>query len=243
MNVHGRPHESASSQGTGRVLGVDACRAGWVGIATDDTTVRGYAAAEIASLLERAERDGKLDVIGIDIPIGLPDRGRRRADLLAKKSIGRLSSSVFTTPVRDAVLAPDHATAVLVNRDRAGEGVSAQAYALRTKLLAVDAWVRRDDHTVIEVHPEVSFAQLAGEPLRLRKKTWAGVERRRQLLTSAGIRLTGELGLGGVDVGVDDVLDAAAAAWTARRFIAGQAICLPDPPEIFSDGLPAAIWV
>jgi predicted RNase H-like nuclease len=42
--------------------------------------------------------------------------------------------------------------------------------------------------------------------------------------------------------GVDDVLDAAIAAWTARRVASGQARAVPDPPERFSDGLPCAIW-
>ena len=229
--------------GAVRVMGVDSCRAGWVGIAPDDKAVRGYAAAEIGRLMEQADQDGQVDVVAIDIPIGLPDRGRRTADLLAKKLVGPRRSSVFITPVREALMAPDHATAVRINRARAGEGVSVQAYALRRKLLAVDAWVRRTDRRVIEAHPEVSFAQLAGVPLRTPKKTWAGAEQRRQLLASAGMRLAGHLGLEGVDAGLDDVLDAAAAAWTAHRFAAGQSIALPDPPETFSDGLPAAIWV
>jgi len=66
---------------------------------------------------------------------------------------------------------------------------------------------------------------------------------RRRLLATAGLRLCGDLGLAGLDVGVDDVLDAAVAAWTARRVLAGEAVSLPDPPERFGDGLPAAIWV
>jgi hypothetical protein len=37
------------------------------------------------------------------------------------------------------------------------------------------------------------------------------------------------------------VLDAAAAAWTAVRVLRGQA--LSTPPEVFSDGLPSAIWM
>jgi predicted RNase H-like nuclease len=44
-------------------------------------------------------------------------------------------------------------------------------------------------------------------------------------------------------VAVDDVLDAAAVAWTARRYVDGAARSLPDPPEAFADGWPAAIWV
>jgi predicted RNase H-like nuclease len=43
-------------------------------------------------------------------------------------------------------------------------------------------------------------------------------------------------------LGVDG-LDACAVAWTAARYAAGTAYSLPDPPEVFSDNLPAAIWV
>jgi predicted RNase H-like nuclease len=94
----------------------------------------------------------------------------------------------------------------------------------------------------VEAHPELSFAELAGAPLAVRKSTWAGAEMRRTLLARAGITLTGDLGLAGEQAGVDDVLDAAAAAWTAWRVSQGSARCLPDPPETFSDGLPSAIW-
>jgi hypothetical protein len=45
------------------------------------------------------------------------------------------------TPVRAALGAGSHAAAVEVNRARAGEGVSAQMYGLRSKILEVD--VRR----------------------------------------------------------------------------------------------------
>jgi predicted RNase H-like nuclease len=65
---------------------------------------------------------------------------------------------------------------------------------------------------------------------------------RRELLASAGIALSDDLGVAG-RAAVDDVLDAAAAAWSARRVVMDEAISLPDPPEVFSDGLPAAIWV
>ena len=41
---------------------------------------------------------------------------------------------------------------------------------------------------------------------------------------------------------VDDLLDAAAVAWTAARFARGDARRVPDPPERFSDGVAAAIW-
>ena len=230
-------------QTTGRVLGVDACKAGWVGIALGEPEAQAYVAADIESLVRLAEQHGPLAVVAIDIPIGLPDAGRREADSLARLRIGSRWSSVFMTPVRRALEAPDHPTASNINRELAGEGISVQAFGLKVKLFDVELFARRGSHVVIEVHPEVSFAQMAGHSLTSRKSTWAGAERRRELLQQHGIALSGDLGLAGWNAGVDDVLDAGAAAWSARRFAAGEAISLPDPPEQFSDGWPAAIWV
>ena len=83
---------------------------------------------------------------------------------------------------------------------------------------------------------------MAGAPLADSKSTWAGATSRRQLLAAQGIELSGDLGLAGQQVGVDDVLDAAAVAWTARRVAAGAARCLPPEPERFSDQIDCAIW-
>ena len=227
-----------------RVLGVDACPAGWVGVLLDAarTAPTVLVGDDIAALHLRASRDGPLDVVGIDIPIGLPDRSGRAADRLARAEIGPRRSSVFLTPVRAALASADHATATRVNQELAGVGISVQAYGLRVKLLQVDRWVRSAPVPVIEVHPEVSFRRLAGEPLQSSKRTWAGAVHRHALLAGAGIELRGDLGLAGAGVAVDDVLDAAVVAWTARRYARGGARPLPDPPEVFSDGIAAAIW-
>jgi predicted RNase H-like nuclease len=138
-----------------RVLGVDACKTGWVGITLEGRETRGHLASNIEELVGQAAAEGPLDAVAIDIPIGLPDKGCRKADELARAAIGPRRSSVFMTPVRSALLAPHHATAVATNRELAGEGISLQAYGLRTKLLQVERWVAETDHRVIEVHPEV----------------------------------------------------------------------------------------
>jgi len=230
---------------TERVLGVDACRVGWVGVALGHGVTHTYVAANIADLADRALLDGSVDVVAVDMPIGLPDRGRRQADILARVAVGPRRSSVFMTPVRAALEASDHASAVVLNRERTdgiNGGISVQAFSLKPKLLQVQQWVRETSLRVVEVHPEVSFAQLAGKPLDLRKSSWAGAVRRRSLLAAAGVVLAGELGEVGAEVAVDDILDAAVAAWTARRVARGQALSMPDPPETFSDGLSCAIW-
>jgi predicted RNase H-like nuclease len=47
----------------------------------------------------------------------------------------------------------------------------------------------------------------------------------------------------GAGFGEDDLLDACAVAWTAVRHALGVSESYPDVPEVFSDGIPAAIWV
>ena len=136
----------------------------------------------------------------------------------------------------------DYAVAAAVNLKLAGEGISRQAHGLRAKILQVDQWVQETPLRAVEIHPEVSFACLAGVPLEASKSTWAGAARRRQLLAGAGIVLREDLGPAAEKAGVDDILDAAVAAWTARRVAGGQARPVPDSPEVFSDGLPCAIW-
>jgi predicted RNase H-like nuclease len=230
---------------SGQVLGVDACRTGWAGIALSGGQARAYFAPGIQELADRAAADGPLLVIAIDIPVGLPDAGRRSADVLARKELKARWPSLFITPVRTAVEAADYQAAAAENRRLAGEGLSRQAFALRAKILDVDQWLQVGSPApvrVVEAHPELSFAAMAGAPLRSRKSTWAGAVQRRTLLAREGIVLEGDLGLAGEQAGVDDVLDAAAAAWTARRVSQGSARCLPPSPEVFSDGLPAAIW-
>jgi hypothetical protein len=91
------------------------------------------------------------------------------------------------------------------------------------------------------VHAEVSFAVMSGTRMASPKRAWSGVHERLAALAGAGIRLPAELGAAGRAAGIDDVLDAAAAAWTARRVAGGEAMSFPSPRERL-DGRPAAIW-
>jgi predicted RNase H-like nuclease len=219
------------------VLGVDACKSGWVGIAWSGGTVTPHFAPTIGELADAA---GPLAVMAIDIPIGLPDRGRRLADQQAREFIRPRQSSVFLTPVRATLGIRQHSRANAVSLQHTGQGMSIQAFSLLPKIQEVDDWLPKAPCRVVEIHPEVSFTQLAGRPLAP-KKTWAGAEHRRQLLTEVGIVLTGPLGEAG-KAAVDDVLDAAIAAWSARRVHLGAALSFPAPPEVLGDGTEAAIW-
>lgn len=235
------PGGAAASRADGPVvLGGDVAAGRWVGVLLGAGRPRVLLAPTVAEVLDRI--DDAVDVVALDVPIGLPDAGGRAADAAARRAVGARSASVFTTPVRRAVLEGDYAAALAVQRAVTGQGLSRQAHGLRSTVLEVDAWAPTAPCRVVEAHPELCFATMAGAPLAHRKKSWAGAQQRAALLRAAGIDLSGDLGEAGAWAAVDDVLDAGAAAWTARRVALGAARCLPDPPEVFSDGWPAAIW-
>ncbi len=217
------------------VVGVDGWRNGWVGITLTNGRFReAWIAADASGVLEAA---GAADVIAIDIPIGLSNTGTRACDRQAKQRLGRQAARVFLTPPRPVLELEPYAVANAACQERFGFGISRQSYALRSKILQVDAV---EDGRLHEVHPELAFQAMAGSPLPS-KKTWAGVSARRAVLAAAGIVVGEDLGDAGA-VPVDDVLDAAAAAWTAHRIGRGDAEKVPDTQELDHLGRPMAIW-
>lgn len=237
---------SALRNPTPRVLGVDGCRAGWVGVVlVPDLAAVGVLGATIDAVVEAAcaptTGTERLDVIGIDMPIGPPETGTRAADLAARAHLGRKASSVFLTPARPVLEAASYADACAVGRALDGRAVSRQAWALRRKILEVGAWLPDAPCPVYEVHPEVSFSVLTGAPIVASKRTAAGLAARRDALEGAGIVAPGDL-LGARGVAADDVLDAAVVAWSARRIAAGAARSFPDPSEASAGARDVAIW-
>jgi predicted RNase H-like nuclease len=147
---------------------------------------------------------------------------------MAKTFVGKRSSSVFHAPPREVLEATTYREANRLSKDLFGRGISAQAYALRAKILEVDP-VASADLRLVEVHPEVSFCAMKGRSLAFSKKSWNGQMERRDLIRSQGIDLPDRLENAGI-VAADDLLDAAAAAWSAWRIHLGLAETLP-PPE------------
>ena len=207
-----------------RVAGVDGTKGGWVAVVLDDGQ---FVSDHVIRPVETAfEELAGAQVIAVDVPIGF---GPRRADAAARAYLRGAASTVFTTPTRE----------VLKMRFGPGLGVSAQAHALGPRILHVTELARADAR-FREVHPEVSFREMNGrKPLRYRKRSAGGVLERINLLRTEGIELAGVDAA--AEAPLDDVLDAAAAAWTARRLSLGAARPLPDPPEEV-DGYAVAIW-
>ncbi|MFE7318466.1 DUF429 domain-containing protein [Streptomyces sp. NPDC057555] len=225
------------------VLGIDACPAGWLAVRLHDGR---FAQAQVAptlrSLLTGA-RAGGVAVVAVDMPLGLLETGWRRADTEAAALLGPLRSSVFRVPPRAVWQEQEYDDARRRCRELTGAGLSRQTWGLAPKLREANACLTEPGgDRLFEVHPEVSFRALSNGAVPLaRKKSWAGQMTRRSLLATAGIVLPNELGEAG-HTPPDDVLDAAAAAWTAHRIAHGRARSLPDPPEPDAVGRPIAIW-
>lgn len=200
--------------------GLDACPGGWACVVLGDGRYReAWVPASAEAALRRWPEAG---VFGVDIPIGLPESGTRRADIAARAFIGPRWQSVWLTPPRRLLDLPWSA----------GLGVSRQAHGMGRRIREIETVA---DRRFREVHPEVTFAHLAGgEPLP-RKRTWTGLWRRHELLESVGVELPHDLAL---DAAPDDLVDAAAVAFSAWRIATGAARTLPSDPE---PGEPA-IW-
>ncbi|HEU4382129.1 MAG TPA: DUF429 domain-containing protein [Anaeromyxobacteraceae bacterium] len=220
----------------GRVIGVDGCSGGWVAVALRDGSFEStFHGDEIAKVLRHY---AEVETVAIDIPIGA-ERGRfRRVDATAKERLGSRGSTLFETPPLEVLSRRDFQSALALCRKLTGRGFTKQSYGLRARILEVEAVAK--DRRIIEVHPELSFSAMAGRPLA-RKKSWNGASARRSLLEAAGIRLPADLGEAGDRAGFDDVLDAAAAAWTANRFSLGKAERL-EPVVEDLHGRDITIW-
>ncbi len=204
-----------------QVLGVDGHPRGWVGVVLDGG--RFSEAALARTLAELLGHFPEAAVVGVDIPIGLPER-QRRADQAARDFVGLRRVSVFPTPPKRVLEQPSHAEAVRECRRLGLGGISRQAYALRGKILEADPWPRGDER-MVEVHPEVSFREMARESLPWAKTTWNGLMLRRSLLARVGIHVPDRIDDDRTPA--VDLLDAAAAAWSAHRYALGRGIPLP----------------
>lgn len=208
-------------------VGIDGYPRGWVAaLLTQDGIA--WATAPVTGIADLLPEGA---VIGVDMPIGLSEDGLRACDALARQALPGAASRVFTTPPRGVLelglQAPNDDVQAL-SVALTGQGVSRQALGLATRILALDAAVdEASGRTVIEVHPELSFAALAGRVLE-RKKSAAGVGQRVAALHAWRGDIADVLGAAPTDVPVDDALDALAALWSAVRWRDGRGRTLPE---------------
>jgi predicted RNase H-like nuclease len=243
-------------------LGLDAAGAGrdrtmrWCGVVLDG---RGFVAARTGSLVGLVAwadslRDRPVGAVGVDIPIGHVGGRHRKADVETRAFVRPLGSTVFPGPPAEVLGVASYAEANEVLTAMGLPKMSKQAWMLVPRIVEATELARVDER-LHEVHPEASFREmkiqlaLAEAPgadvgsirITRSKKTWNGLLERRALLAHHGVVLPeGDPALDGVVA--DDVVDAAAAAWTARRIALRTARSMPEVPEASPDGRAVAVW-
>jgi len=224
------------------VAGVDGCRAGWVAFKVElSAHATSVEIVDLSILLQERPRD--LACVAIDIPIGLLD-DPRACDTAARKLLGQpRGSSVFPAPCRAALGAQNYAEASSTNRQKAAKGLTRQAWGIAPKIKQVDDAITSDCQCwAFEVHPEVCFWALnQRHPMKHNKKTKEGATERIAVLRRVFPEIETHLANRRARVGADDLLDAAAAAWTALRWHRNEAECVCTP-EHDEKGLAVTIY-
>jgi predicted RNase H-like nuclease len=226
------------------VVGVDGCPGGWLAMSYEPPS---------RTLTPRLHRSFALILaaypdaaaIAVDIPIGLATGEPRQVDGEARRRLGGRASSVFPAPDSRFMDATTdemaYGQALTTARAITGTGISKQNWAIGWRIRQVNRLMTPErQRRVVEIHPEVCFWALAGgRPMVHPKRTPAGYAERQALLAEAlGMSLParGQAGRWAPPATADDVLDAIAAAWAARRLAEGSAGRLPDDPPLDGRG-------
>ena len=205
------------------VLGVDGWRGRWVAARLAGRTVTLVVLEDAAVVLAVPD----VEVIGIDMPIGLSDDGPRPCDVAARRRLVGAASSVFPAPVRPVLRASTYDEARSTSLAASGRSLSVQTFGLLPAIRSLDdALGEPPDPRVHEVHPELSFRALDGR-VADRKASVAGLAQRIRALEEAMDVLDA---LAGVPAWMPmvDALDACAAAWSAQRIADGRAESVGD---------------
>lgn len=183
-----------------------------------------------------------VEVVVVDVPIGLverPEQGPRRCDLEARRLLGSRGVSVFPAPSRAALTAGSYEQA------RAIGPMNVQTFGILRKVADVDRTVDAGMQArVREGHPEMSFREAGNGAAPLRSKTSVeGRVQRSRLLSKLGLDVDALLARRPAGAATDDVLDAAAMAWTAARVVYGKAWSIPTDPPCDAKGMRMGIWI
>jgi predicted RNase H-like nuclease len=170
-----------------RVVGIDGAPGGWVAVLLDSeqTGADRWSARFHRTFVEAIAAYPHVQCIGVDMPIGLLEGGARQCDLEARKLLGPKRSSVFAAPDRRFFGLATHAEATARSVELTGAGISQQAFGILGKVAEVDRVMTPLQNWISEVHPEFSFAVLAGAPVLSKKKDADGYDERAELLRKA----------------------------------------------------------
>ncbi len=208
------------------VAGVDGFRGRWVIALVDGRTLSFTVADGAAAVLAATAH---CTAVAVDVPMGLADDGVRPCEPLARKRLAGASSSVFPTPARAVLEATSYLDANVRSVTAAGKKISKQTWFIVPGIRDFDS-VAVNPARVVESHPELTFRAMDTGTAFASKKSARGQGQR---MAALGQWLDIAWSLGDLPDGpaMDDVLDAVACAWTARRWADGVAQVLGGEPD------------
>ncbi len=235
------------SSSSAKFVGVDGCKAGWFSVDLDGDGGVGFGVFRTLRRLQEHYLGAVL--ILVDIPIGLSEGGpeERVCDAISRRLIRPRGSSVFRAPTRQAVYESSYRMASDTNAALTGKKLSQQSWGIAPKIREMDELLRHPssppETPIREVHPEVCFWALnAKRPLNHGKKKPEGIRERvgvlRRIEPRAREMLREALESHGRHAAPDDVLDALAAAVTAREGYPDKLQTVPENPQKDAHGLP-----
>ena len=217
------------------VIGVDGCPGGWIAAIWRSDKIEMRLCRAFADILAEDAA-----IIAVDMPIGLPRLHGRAAEPEARRKLKGRHSSIFAIPSRAAIAEMDYRKGCAINLEHSDppRKFPKQTFNLFPKLREMDALMTPELQVrVREVHPELAFCAMNGfEALKHSKKTAEGAEERLRLLKRHGLPKP-SFDFKRKDVGGDDVIDACACAWSARRILEGRQTCFPETDERDERGL------
>lgn len=230
------------------VAGVDGAPDGWAVVIKDGNQ---WFVENVTPFCEIFEIGIDFDLIAIDVPIGLLDVyeiGGRACDRAARRLLGKSrGSSVFPAPVRPVLSAASYEEACVRSRESAphGRAISKQCFCILPKIREIDEVLQTRPELrelIREVHPEVCFAELAGNPMSNRKASSLGRMERKEALARPFPELSAIEKVGRHQgLPIEDILDAAVACWSALRLAQGAGRSVGELVHLDATGLRMAI--
>ena len=188
------------------IAGVDGCKGGWIAVYED--TDSGKLECCVEAKFEDLMAHHDLDVVAVDMPIGLCDGGGRACDAAARTALSPLRHpSIFSAPAAGVIdlfrkMKPAecedrraaYKCANELNKKLTGKGLSQQSWSIVPKISELDCYLAGhvgERGRIHEAHPEVSFAAMNAcendgacrfNPMEWHKATFGGSVERRALL-------------------------------------------------------------
>ena len=217
------------------IIGIDGCKSGWFSVwENQDKSIHSSVFSNLNELKNFFKNESQL-IVGIDMPVILSEVIPRQADQLARKLLSKKASSVFTAPTPEMLDQPNYEKASLVSKKLFGKSMSLQSWYLFPKIKDVQTMIHHEDMQIYEIHPELSFRAMNNEQVILEsKKSHEGFAIRNSLLAMHFKNFIFEEirhQYARKDVMDNDILDALAVLWSAKRIKSNQASFLPQSPE------------